>query len=254
MDKEIRTMNSIVRVSNLHKYFNKLHVLKGINFHVDRNECIVIVGPSGGGKSTLLQCLNCLEPIQKGEIMIGETLITPNIMKKHNVAKIRSMIGIVFQQFNLFPHLSVLRNITLGPEIVKKISPKEAEQSGRDLLKKFGLSDKIDSYPNDCSGGQQQRIAIARSLMMKPEILLFDEITSALDPELVGEVIKTMEQLAHEGTTMIVVTHEIGFAREAADRIVFIDDGKIYEEGTPEKMIEHPEKERTKNFFSRVLR
>jgi len=245
-------MNNIVKMINVHKYFGDLHVLKGINFHVDRNECVVILGPSGSGKSTLLQCLNCIELIQKGEIVIEDTIITP-IPTKHDIKNVRNKIGIVFQQYNLFPHLNVMRNITLALEVVQKISIKEAEQIGRNLLDNFGLSDKADSFPNDLSGGQQQRLAIVRVLSMRPDILLFDEITSALDPELVGEVIKTLEQLADEGKTMIVVTHEIGFARKAADRIVFMDSGKIIEEGTPDKIIKDPENERTKAFFSQVL-
>jgi len=245
-------MNDMIRIINVHKYFGKLQVLKGVNFHVDQNECVVMIGPSGSGKSTLLQCLNCLELIQEGEIMIGDMVITPT-PTKHDIAKVRRKVGIVFQQYNLFPHLNVLQNITLAPEVVQKVPRKEAEQIGRNLLSKFGLSDKADSFPADLSGGQQQRIAIVRVLAMRPEILLFDEITSALDPELIGEVVKTVEQLADEGKTMIVVTHEIGFARKAADRIVFMDDGKIIEEGTPDKIMKHPENERTKAFFSQVL-
>jgi len=244
--------NDMVRIINVHKYFGKLHALKGVNFHVDLNECVVIVGPSGSGKSTLLQCLNCLELIQEGEIMMEDTVITPT-PTKHDIAKVRRKVGIVFQQYNLFPHLNVMRNITLALEVVQKVSRKEAEQIGRNLLGKFGLSDKADSFPAELSGGQQQRVAIVRVLAMRPKILLFDEITSALDPELVGEVIKAVEQLADEGKTMIVVTHEMGFARKAADRIVFMDDGKIIEEGTPDKIMEYPENERTKAFFSQVL-
>jgi len=245
-------MREIIRITNLHKYYDKLYVLKGIDLEVAENECVVLIGPSGSGKSTLLRCLNCLELIQEGEMVIDGTSITPE-PKKKDIGEVRKVVGIVFQQYNLFPHLSVLRNITLAPDVVKKLSRREAEETARDLLARLDLLDKANGYPDDLSGGQRQRIAIARTLAMKPRIILLDEITSALDPELIGEVLRVMEQVAHEGMTMIVVTHEMGFARKAADRIVFMDDGKLIEQGTPEKMLKNPEHDRTKAFVSQIL-
>ena len=240
----------MITVKDLHKHFGKLEVLKGINEHIEKGEKVVVIGPSGSGKSTFLRCLNLLEVPDKGEIIIdGEAITDP----KSDVNKLRQKMGMVFQQFNLFPHLTIMDNITLAPRKVKGINKKDAEEKAIELLKKVGLVDKAQSYPNQLSGGQKQRIAIARALAMEPEIMLFDEPTSALDPEMVGEVLNVMRELANEGMTMVVVTHEMGFAREVASRVLFMDEGVIVEQNTPDKIFTNPQNERTKAFLSKVL-
>ncbi|NLM49344.1 MAG: amino acid ABC transporter ATP-binding protein [Clostridiaceae bacterium] len=240
----------MITVKDLHKHFGKLEVLKGINEHIEKGEKVVVIGPSGSGKSTFLRCLNLLEVPDKGEIIIdGEAITDP----KSDVNKLRQKMGMVFQQFNLFPHLTIMDNITLAPRKVKGINKKDAEEKAIELLKKVGLVDKAQSYPNQLSGGQKQRIAIARALAMEPEIMLFDEPTSALDPEMVGEVLNVMRELANEGMTMVVVTHEMGFAREVASRVLFMDEGVIVEQNPPDKIFTNPQNERTKAFLSKVL-
>ena len=239
----------MIQVNNLHKDFGNLQVLKGVDEHIYKGEKVVIIGPSGSGKSTFLRCLNLLETPTKGEILIdGESITDP----KANINKIRQKMGMVFQQFNLFPHLSVLDNIILAPMKIKKLRKDEAIAKAEDLLKKVGLYDKIDSFPGKLSGGQKQRIAIARSLAMEPEIMLFDEPTSALDPEMVGEVLTVMKELADSGMTMVVVTHEMNFAKEVGSRLLFMDDGIIAEQGVPTEVFENPQNERTKEFLRRV--
>ncbi|MEN3043515.1 MAG: amino acid ABC transporter ATP-binding protein [Fervidobacterium sp.] len=238
----------IIKIEDLVKKFGKLEVLKGVNMQVRRQETIVIIGPSGGGKSTLLRCINKLEHYQGGKIYLDGKDID-----EYDVNQLRTRIGMVFQQFNLFPHMNVLQNLTLAPIKVKKIQEKEAVEKAKYLLNKVGLIDKIDAYPEQLSGGQKQRVAIARALMMDPEIMLFDEPTSALDPELVGEVLDVMKDLANSGMTMLVVTHEMGFAKEVADRIVFISNGVIEEEGKPEEILKNPQKPRTREFLRRIL-
>ncbi len=240
----------MIKVTGLKKSFDNLEVLKGIDQHIKKGEKVVVIGPSGSGKSTFLRCLNLLEIPTDGEILIEDECITD---PKTNVNKIREKMGMVFQQFNLFPHLKIIDNITLAPIKVKKKSKEEAEKRALELLKKVGLEDKAQAYPAQLSGGQQQRIAIARALAMEPDIMLFDEPTSALDPEMVGEVLAVMKDLADAGMTMVVVTHEMGFAREVASRILFMDDGYIQEEGTPEELFTNPKNERTKLFLSKVL-
>ncbi|MCI5604264.1 MAG: amino acid ABC transporter ATP-binding protein [Clostridia bacterium] len=240
----------MIKVTGLKKSFDNLEVLKGIDQHIEKGEKVVVIGPSGSGKSTFLRCLNLLEIPTDGEILIEDECITD---PKTNVNKIREKMGMVFQQFNLFPHLKIIDNITLAPIKVKKKSKEEAEKRALELLKKVGLEDKAQAYPAQLSGGQQQRIAIARALAMEPDIMLFDEPTSALDPEMVGEVLAVMKDLADAGMTMVVVTHEMGFAREVASRILFMDDGYIQEEGTPEELFTNPKNERTKLFLSKVL-
>ncbi len=240
----------MIKVSGLKKSFGELEVLKGIDQHVKKGEKVVIIGPSGSGKSTFLRCLNLLETPTEGEILIeGESITHP----KTDVNKIREKMGMVFQQFNLFPHLSIMENITLAPIKVKKMSKADAEKRGMELLKRVGLEDKAGAYPAQLSGGQQQRIAIARALAMDPDIMLFDEPTSALDPEMVGEVLSVMKDLADAGMTMVVVTHEMGFAREVASRVLFMDEGVVMEEGTPAELFENPRNERAKSFLSKVL-
>lgn len=240
----------MIKVTGLKKSFGDLEVLKGIDQHIKQGEKVVVIGPSGSGKSTFLRCLNLLEVPTGGEILIeGESITAPNT----NVNKIREKMGMVFQQFNLFPHLTVLDNIMLAPMKVKKISKADAEKTARSLLETVGLADKADAYPAQLSGGQQQRIAIARALAMQPDIMLFDEPTSALDPEMVGEVLAVMKDLANKGMTMVVVTHEMGFAREVGSRVLFMDDGYVVEEGTPEEVFTNPQNERTKEFLSKVL-
>ncbi len=241
---------SLLEIIDLHKKFGNLHVLKGINMEVDRGEVVVIIGPSGSGKSTLLRCINRLEEPTKGKVILDGVEITD---PKVDINKIRQRIGIVFQQFNLFSHLTALENITLPLRVVKKIPKEEAERIAMRFLKKVGLEDKASHYPHQLSGGQQQRVAIARALAMNPEVMLFDEVTSALDPELVKEVLDVMRQLARDGMTMIVVTHEMGFAREVGDRVIFMDKGKIVEEGTPEEIFTNPKHERTRKFLSMIL-
>lgn len=241
----------MIQVNNLHKHFGKLEVLKGITQHISKGEKVVVIGPSGSGKSTFLRCLNLLETPTEGEIFIdGECITAP----KANVNHMREKMGMVFQQFNLFPHLTIMDNITLAPMKIKKISKDEAQETARELLKTVGLSDKESAYPAQLSGGQQQRIAIARAFAMKPEIMLFDEPTSALDPEMVGEVLSVMKQLADDGMTMVVVTHEMGFAREVGSRLLFMDQGVVLEEGVPSEIFENPQNERTQSFLSKVLK
>jgi len=240
----------VINVNNLHKYFGENEVLKGINETINRGEVVVVIGPSGSGKSTFLRCLNLLEEPTDGEIIFEGNNITD---KNTNINEIREKMGMVFQQFNLFPHKTVLENLTIAPINVKKKSKEDAIKKANDLLKKVGLLDKADAYPSSLSGGQKQRIAIARALAMEPEVILFDEPTSALDPEMVGEVLNVMKDLAKEGMTMIVVTHEMGFAREVGDRIIFMDEGKIVEEGTPEEIFDNPKNARTQDFLSKVL-
>ena len=242
---------SLLKIIDLHKYFGENYVLRGINMEIKKGEVVVVIGPSGSGKSTLLRCINRLEEPDRGKIIIDEKIEVTH--PKADLNKIRQRIGIVFQQFNLFPHLTALQNVTLAPIKVKKMPKDEAEAIGMELLAKVGLADKAHEYPHQLSGGQQQRVAIARALAMNPEIMLFDEVTSALDPELVKEVLDVMKQLARDGMTMLVVTHEMGFAKEVGDRIIFMDEGMIVEEGKPEKIFTDPENERTRKFLSMIL-
>lgn len=240
----------VITVKDLHKSFGKLEILKGINIEIAKGEVVVVIGPSGSGKSTFLRCLNLLEVPTSGEISFEGELITA---KNHNINATREKMGMVFQQFNLFPHKKVIENITLAPIQVKGVSAKEAEATADELLKSVGLQDKKESYPSQLSGGQKQRIAIARALAMQPHVMLFDEPTSALDPEMVGEVLEVMKKLADGGMTMVIVTHEMGFAREVGDRILFMDGGKIVEEGTPDQLFGNPTHPRTQEFLSKVL-
>ena len=240
----------MIKVKGLHKSFGDLEILKGIDEHIVQGEKVVIIGPSGSGKSTFLRCLNLLETPTDGEIYIDDELITS---KNVDVNRIRQKMGMVFQQFNLFPHLTIMQNITLAPMKIKKMPKKEAEELAIELLGKVGLVDKANAYPAQLSGGQQQRIAIARALAMSPEIMLFDEPTSALDPEMVGEVLSVMKDLAEAGMTMVVVTHEMGFAREVASRVLFMDQGVVMEQGKPEDLFSNPQNERTQAFLSKVL-
>ncbi|CAI1055214.1 Arginine transport ATP-binding protein ArtM [Serratia grimesii] len=240
----------MIRVHNLQKQFGDSHVLRGISCEIAANEVICVIGPSGSGKSTFLRCINALETLSGGEILVNGFAIHS---QKTDLNKMRESVGMVFQRFNLFPHMTVLENIIMAPMGVKKLSRNDATLRAEALLRKVGLLDKIDAYPNSLSGGQQQRVAIARALAMEPKIMLFDEPTSALDPELVGEVLAVMKSLAHEGMTMVVVTHEMGFAREVADRVLFIDQGIIQEEGTPQQIFSNPTNPRTQAFLSKVL-
>jgi polar amino acid transport system ATP-binding protein len=240
----------VIKVKDLHKKFGKLHVLKGINIQINQGEVVVVIGPSGSGKSTFLRCLNLLEEPTDGEIIFEGISITA---KGTDINKLRQKMGMVFQQFNLFPHLSVLDNITIGPKKLKNMSDEEAKKIAFDLLKRIGLDDKANNYPGQLSGGQKQRIAIARALAMAPDVMLFDEPTSALDPEMVGEVLDVMKELAAEGMTMVVVTHEMGFAREVGDRVIFMDQGNIIEENVPEELFGNPQHSRTKDFLGKVL-
>ena len=240
----------MIRVNNLHKSFEKNEVLKGINEHIEKGEVVVVIGPSGSGKSTFLRCLNLLEVPTSGEIIFEGKNITD---KKVDINKIREKMGMVFQQFNLFPHKTVLDNLTIAPIKVKGVSKADAEKKAKELLDRVGLLNKADAYPSSLSGGQKQRIAIARALAMDPDVMLFDEPTSALDPEMVGEVLNVMKELAKEGMTMIVVTHEMGFAREVGDRILFMDKGNIMEEGTPEEIFSNPKNPRTIDFLSKII-
>ena len=240
----------MISVKNLHKSFGHHEILKGISNHVEEQEVVVVIGPSGSGKSTFLRCLNGLESVTSGEIEIaGMNLTDP----KTDIHKLRQHVGMVFQKFNLFKHLTILENITIGPRKVKKQSTAEANEIARELLAKVGLPGKEQRYPDELSGGQQQRVAIARALAMKPDVMLFDEPTSALDPEMVGEVLQVMKNLAIEGMTMVVVTHEMGFAREVGHRVLFMDEGYIVEEGKPSDLFSNPQMERTKNFLAKVL-
>jgi polar amino acid transport system ATP-binding protein len=240
----------VITVKDLHKSFGKLEILKGINIEIAKGEVVVVIGPSGSGKSTFLRCLNLLEIPTSGEISFEGELITA---KDHNINATREKMGMVFQQFNLFPHKKVIDNITLAPIQVKGVSVKEAEETADELLKSVGLQDKKEAYPSQLSGGQKQRIAIARALAMQPHVMLFDEPTSALDPEMVGEVLEVMKKLAEGGMTMVIVTHEMGFAREVGDRILFMDGGNIVEEGTPDQLFGNPTHPRTQEFLSKVL-
>lgn len=240
----------MIKVENLHKYFGQLEVLKGIDCEIKEKEVVCVIGPSGSGKSTFLRCINLLEEVTDGAIYINGTKVNdPNT----NINDIRTEVGMVFQQFNLFPHMTVLDNITMAPMMIRKMSKSDAEKLALELLDKVGLRAKADNYPQQLSGGQQQRVAIARALAMKPKVMLFDEPTSALDPEMVNEVLDVMKQLAVEGMTMIVVTHEMGFAREVADRVIFMDGGYIVEEGDPQDLFGNPQNERTKAFLGKVL-
>ncbi|OZB95130.1 amino acid ABC transporter ATP-binding protein [Paenibacillus sp. XY044] len=240
----------MINVKDLRKSFGKLEILKGIDIDIAKGEVVVVIGPSGSGKSTFLRCLNLLETPTAGQITFEGEPITD---KRHNINATREKMGMVFQHFNLFPHKSVLQNLMLAPVKVKKQSPAEAERIALDLLRTVGLSDKKDAYPSQLSGGQKQRIAIARALAMQPHVMLFDEPTSALDPEMVGEVLEVMKKLAEGGMTMVIVTHEMGFAREVGDRIVFMDGGQIVEQGTPAEVFGNPQNNRTKDFLSKVL-
>ena len=241
----------MIKVENLHKYFGKLEVLKGIDYEINEKEVVCVIGPSGSGKSTFLRCLNLLEEVTDGAIYIEGVKIND---PKTNINDIRTEVGMVFQQFNLFPHLTVLDNITMAPMQIRKLKKADAEKLALDLLDKVGLRAKADSFPQQLSGGQQQRVAIARALAMKPKVMLFDEPTSALDPEMVNEVLDVMKDLAKEGMTMVVVTHEMGFAREVGDRVLFMDGGYIVEEGHPDDIFGNPQNERTKAFLGKVLK
>lgn len=239
----------MIDVKNLRKAFGKVEVLKGIDVSIDEKEVVVIIGPSGSGKSTLLRCMNYLEAPTGGDIVVDQIPLN----NEANINKVRAEVGMVFQRFNLFPHMTVLENIVLAPQKVRNIGREEAVLAARDLLKKVGLADKENAYPPQLSGGQQQRVAIARALAMKPKVMLFDEPTSALDPEMVNEVLDVMKGLAREGMTMVVVTHEMGFAREVGDRVLFVDDGRIIEQGSPDMIFSQPKEERTKLFLSKIL-
>jgi len=240
----------VVNVKNIHKYFGRLHVLKGVSLDVTKGQVVVIIGPSGSGKSTLLRCLNYLEPVQSGEIWIDGIRLDHH---RTNIRAVRAEVGIVFQSFNLFPHLTAIRNVMLAPVVVRKRPESEVRQAALAMLAKVGLQDKVDAYPSQLSGGQQQRVAIARALAMQPKLMLFDEVTSALDPELVREVLDVMKQLARDGMTMIVVTHEMGFAREVADRVIFMDEGRIIEEGKAAEIFDRPREQRTREFLGKIL-
>jgi len=239
----------MIVIKDLHKSFGDLEVLKGVNLHVKPGEVVVVIGPSGSGKSTLLRCINRLEESTSGVVIVDGYDVND---KRTDINLVRTEAGMVFQQFNLFPHMTALQNVTLGPVKVRKIPRGEAEKMGHELLEKVGLADKARVYPDQLSGGQKQRVAIARSLALRPKVMLFDEPTSALDPELVGEVLEVMKTLAKEGMTMAVVTHEMGFAREVADRVIFMDEGMIVEESTPQELFGAPRHERTRSFLGRV--
>ncbi len=240
----------MIRINNLKKNFDKLEVLKGVDEHIRPGEVVAVIGPSGSGKSTFLRCINLLEDVTEGEIFVDDELITaPGV----DINKIRQKMGMVFQQFNLFPHLKIIDNITLAPTLLKKMSKEEANKRAMELLTRVGLADKAQVYPASLSGGQKQRVAIARALAMDPEIMLFDEPTSALDPEMVGEVLDVIKDLADSGMTMVIVTHEMGFAKEVSSRVLFMDQGVIRESGTPKELFENPQNERTKLFLSKVL-
>lgn len=241
----------MIRVENLHKYFGELEVLKGVHTHIKKAECTCVIGPSGSGKSTFLRCINLLEMPTDGDIFIEDVSVMNNL-KKINV--LRQNVGMVFQQFNLFPHMTVLENVSLAPIKLKKKTREEAHERAHELLKRVGLSEKALEYPNRLSGGQKQRVAIARALAMDPKILLFDEPTSALDPEMVGEVLEVIKSLDQTGVTLVIVTHEMGFAREVGEKILFMDNGIIAEEGPPEQIFDNPQNERTKEFLSKILK
>lgn len=240
----------IIELRNVHKYYGHLHVLKGIDETINVGEVVVVIGPSGSGKSTLLRCINRLESIQSGQIVVdGLDIHSPKV----DITKVRAEVGMVFQHFNLYPHKTVLENIVLAPIKVRKMSRSEAEALAMALLEKVGIPEKRNAYPDELSGGQQQRVAIARSLAMRPKVMLFDEPTSALDPEMIKEVLDVMKDLAHEGMTMVVVTHEMGFAREVAHRLIFMDEGRIIERGTPEQFFRQPKEPRTRQFLEKIL-
>ena len=243
-------MAAAIRVEGLRKRFGGLEVLRGIDCSIEEREVVCVIGPSGSGKSTFLRCLNGLEEASGGSVFVGAVSVHA---PKTDLDALRADIGMVFQRFNLFPHKTVLDNITLAPGVVRRLAPGAARERARALLERVGLSDKIDAYPNQLSGGQQQRVAIARALAMQPRIMLFDEPTSALDPEMVGEVLAVMQSLAEEGMTMVVVTHEMGFARQVAHRVLFMDEGRLVEEGTPAELFDTPREERTRRFLSNVL-
>ena len=245
----VKSNDVVVRIEDLHKSFGDLDVLRGVNLEVRRGEVVVILGPSGSGKSTLLRCVNLLETPTSGRVFFEDTEITG---KKTDINKVRAMVGMVFQSFNLFPHLSAKSNVMLAQRKVLKRSKEEAERIAIEQLQKVGLGDRVDYKPAQLSGGQQQRVAIARALAMDPHVMLFDEATSALDPELVRDVLGVMKELARGGMTMIVVTHEMGFARDVADRVIFMDGGVIVEEGTPEEVFDHPKSDRTKDFLGHI--
>ena len=240
----------MIDVKNLHKYFGSLEVLKGIDCHIDKGECVCVIGPSGSGKSTFLRCLNLLETPTKGDIVIDDMHLTE---KNFDVDAMRKRVGMVFQHFNLFNNLTIMNNITLAPVKLKLMGEEEAKENALKLLKRVGLEEKADAYPASLSGGQKQRIAIVRSLAMNPRVMLFDEPTSALDPEMVGEVLEVMKELAESGMTMVVVTHEMGFAREVATRVMFVDEGQIKEQNTPEELFSNPQNPRLKEFLSKML-
>ncbi len=246
----VATTEPVVRLEEVHKSFGDNHVLRGIDLSVASGEVLTIIGPSGSGKSTLLRCVNLLEPLQSGKVFFEGEEIT---RKGANVSAVRQQIGMVFQQFNLFPHLTVMDNLTLAARRIRRRPRGESEERARGLLDRVGLAEKAGQHPHQLSGGQQQRVAIARALMMEPHVMLFDEVTSALDPELVGEVLIVMRDLAREGMTMLVVTHEMQFAREVGDRVVFMDEGRIVEEGVPATVLDHPREERTRRFLRRSL-
>ena len=253
-------LGPMVRVMDAHKRYGKLEVLRGVSLDVARGQVVVLLGPSGSGKTTLLRCINHLEPLNAGRIYVDGELVGYREKngrlvedRENEIARKRAAIGMVFQRFNLFPHLTALGNVAAAPMRVKKMSRRRAEEMARELLVSVGLATKVEAYPSQLSGGQQQRVAIARSLAMEPKLMLFDEPTSALDPELVGEVLDVMKVLARNGMTMIVVTHEIGFAREVAERAIFMDEGVIVEEGKPEELLKSPQQERTRSFLSRIL-
>jgi len=242
-------MTPIIQILNVHKHFGSVHALKGVNLEVEKGDVVVIIGPSGSGKSTLLRCINRLEEFDAGSITVDGIPLD----SAENINAVRTEVGMVFQQFNLFPHLTVLNNITLAQKVIRKRSTIEAENVARQLLTKVGIPEKADFFPGQLSGGQQQRVAIARALAMNPKIMLFDEPTSALDPEMIQEVLDVMMSLAKEGMTMVVVSHEIGFAKAAADRAILMDGGQIIEQAPPEVLFDHPKEERTKSFLSKVL-
>ncbi|MGP4845559.1 amino acid ABC transporter ATP-binding protein [Marinobacter sp. 1Y8] len=247
-------MEKIVRMQRLNKYFGQHHVLKDIDLSVEHGEVVVIIGASGSGKSTLIRCVNGLEEFESGDLQVDQHPLEPKGGNQKNLSAIRKEVGMVFQQFNLFPHLSVKDNIMLAPRKVKSTDKAEADKVAMKLLDRVGIANQADKYPSQLSGGQQQRVAIARALAMEPRLMLFDEPTSALDPEMIGEVLDVMRELAKEGMTMMVVTHEMGFAREVADRVIYIDSGQIVEEGKPEAVFDNPQNERTQSFLSRVLK
>lgn len=239
----------MIEIKNLHKSFGDHEILKGIDLSVDKSEVVVVIGPSGSGKSTLLRCVNYLEVPTSGSIAIDNVEITPDV----NINTIRAEVGMVFQHFNLFPHMSVIDNITLAPIKVRKKSVEDAKKEAMELLARVGLAEKAEAYPDQLSGGQQQRVAIARALAMKPKVMLFDEPTSALDPEMVNEVLDVMRDLAESGMTMMCVTHEMGFAKQVADVVLFVDEGKILEKGSPDEIFSHPKNKRTQDFLSKIL-